>query len=277
MSRELVSVMTIFLDEQLFLGEAIESVLAQAYKNWELLLVDDGSTDGSSALARRYATEHPAIRYLEHFGHANRGMSESRNLALAHARGDLIATLDADDVWYPETLSRQVALLERHPRAALGCGTALWWRSWEGGGDSCDVVAARVPVCESPIDPPDFVSSIVRDGGTVPCPCTTIVRTSCLRSVGGLENSFRAMYEDQVLLAKIGLEWPVVVTSQCLGRYRQHDGQTCARAANDGTVGESRLRFLTWLNKYAAQRKVDDQSFWRALDQALTGQEPPVP
>jgi hypothetical protein len=85
------------------------------------------------------------------------------------------------------------------------------------------------------------------------------------------------MYEDQVLLAKIGLEWPVVVTSQCLGRYRQHDGQTCARAANDGTVGESRLRFLTWLNKYAAQRKVDDQSFWRALDQALTGQEPPVP
>jgi glycosyltransferase involved in cell wall biosynthesis len=277
MSRRLVSVMTIFLDEERFLNQAIESVLSQEYPNWELLLVDDGSTDGSTALARRYASEHPAVHYLEHPGHANRGMSESRNLALAHARGEFISMLDADDVWYPKTLALQVALLERHPRAALGCGTALWWRSWEGGGDFCDVVAARVPVCETPIEPPEFVSSIVRDGGAVPCPCTTIVRTSCLRSVGGLERSFRGMYEDQVLLAKIGLKWPVVVTTACLGRYRQHEGQTCVRAANEGTVNESRLRFLGWLKEYASDSGVRDESFWRDLEDALAGHGPPVP
>jgi glycosyltransferase involved in cell wall biosynthesis len=277
MSGQLVSVMTIFLDEERFLGEAIESVLGQEYGSWELLLVDDGSTDGSTELARRYARQHRAIHYLEHPGHANKGMSEARNLALAHARGALVALLDADDVWYTDTLARQVSLLERHPRAAMACGTALWWESWRGGGDFCDVVAARASVRESPIEPPDFASLIVRDGAAVPCPCTTIVRTSCLRNVGGLEGSFRSLYEDQVLYAKIGLEWPVVVTSECLGRYRQHEEQACVQAANEGTVGESRSRFLAWLRGYAATVGIRDSSFWRDLDCAQAGHEPPVP
>src|SRR3712207_221993 len=76
-----VSVVVIFLDAARFLGEAVASVLGQTYGAWELLLVDDGSTDGSSALARGYAAAQPGrVRYLEHPGHANRGMSAARNL-----------------------------------------------------------------------------------------------------------------------------------------------------------------------------------------------------
>src|SRR6266545_8317921 len=95
----LVSTVMIFLDAEPFLEEAIDSVFVQTYRHWELLLVDDGSTDGSSDIAKRYAREHPGrVRYLEHPGHENRGTSASRNLGVRHSRGELVALLDADDV-----------------------------------------------------------------------------------------------------------------------------------------------------------------------------------
>jgi glycosyltransferase involved in cell wall biosynthesis len=104
-----VSIITIFLDEERFIGEAVESVSAQTYRDWELLLLDDGSTDGSTEIARRFTEQHPGwIRYLDHPGHANRGMSATRNLGLAHARGPFLAFLDADDVWLPSKLAEQV-------------------------------------------------------------------------------------------------------------------------------------------------------------------------
>src|SRR5512147_3161209 len=98
MSRPRVSVITIFLDEERFLGEAIDSVRAQTFGDWELILVDDGSRDRSPAIAQSHADAEPArVRCLHHPAHANRGMSASRNLGLDAARGDLIAFLDGDD------------------------------------------------------------------------------------------------------------------------------------------------------------------------------------
>jgi glycosyltransferase involved in cell wall biosynthesis len=267
-SRALVSVVMIFLDEEEFLSEAIESVLTQEHSNWELLLVDDGSTDDSTRIARSYAAEYPAVSYLEHPGHANRGMSASRNLGLAHSRGEYLALLDGDDAWYSDTLTRQVALVERHPEVAMVCGTSLWWRSWAGdgaGGDSCDTIAARGLARDVPIDPPGYASLIVNDGGAAPCVCSVLVRTRCLRSIGGFDDSFRGLYEDQVLYVKLGLESPVVVTTECLGRYRQHDGQCCVEAERAGLTAAAHRRFLSWVAGYVGRRGVRNA----ILDQAL--------
>src|SRR3954451_25115181 len=80
-----VSVVTPFLNAERFLAEAVDSVLAQTYTDWELLLVDDGSSDGSTEVARNYVGLNPArVRYLEHPGHMNRGTSASRNLGIRH-------------------------------------------------------------------------------------------------------------------------------------------------------------------------------------------------
>src|SRR5262249_14256541 len=118
--QPLVSVITIFLNEERFLEDAIRSVFAQTYDSWELLLVDDGSTDRSSALARGWAERHPGrVRYLEHPGHENLGMSATRNLGIREARGELIALLDGDDVYAAGKLATQVAQLEAHPEAAM--------------------------------------------------------------------------------------------------------------------------------------------------------------
>ena len=125
-----VSVVIIFRDAERFLTEAVASIFAQTFKNWELLLVDDGSVDGSTALAVACADEYPRqVRYLAHPGHANRGMSASRNLGIRHARGAYLAFLDADDVLFTPALEDQVALLDAWPAAAMVYGPIQWWHS----------------------------------------------------------------------------------------------------------------------------------------------------
>src|SRR5437867_2324775 len=133
MNGPLTSVIIIFLNAEKFIQQAIESVFAQTYTDWELLLVDDGSTDKSTEIALSYADQHPAkVRYLEHEDHQNRGMSASRNLGIRHARGEYIAFLDADDVWLRGKLEEQVAILDSQPEAGMVLGAIEWWYSWTG-------------------------------------------------------------------------------------------------------------------------------------------------
>jgi glycosyltransferase involved in cell wall biosynthesis len=263
-----VSVITIFLNEEDFLDEAIRSVLGQSFSDWELLLVDDGSTDRSAQIAREHAGRDSRIVYLEHPGRANRGMSATRNLALARARGDYTAFLDGDDAWPEDALDREVALLVEHPTAAMACGTTLWWHSWRAersAGDACDVIAARAPVRGAPINAPSFAALVVRDGAAAPCMCSTIVRTGALRQVGGFDTSFRGLYEDQVMYVKIGLRHPVVVSTECIDRYRQHERQRCVEAAAAGEVSAAHKRFLNWFATYATSRGIGEAQLAASL------------
>ena len=128
-----VSVIMPFLDVARFLGEAIESVRAQTYPRWDLLLCDDGSTDGSSDIARRYAALDPArIRHLTHADGGTHGASAARNLGIAAARGEVIALLDGDDVWFPTKLEEQLAILAERPEADALYGVTELWYSWTG-------------------------------------------------------------------------------------------------------------------------------------------------
>ncbi len=95
------------------IGETIEGVLAQTFRDFEIVVVDDGSTDGSAAIARSYGD---AVRYAYQ---QNSGVSAATNRGVALARGELIAFLDNDDVWLPEKLERQIAFLHTHPHCGL--------------------------------------------------------------------------------------------------------------------------------------------------------------
>src|SRR5436190_825161 len=131
-----VSVITPFLNAERFIAEAIESVLAQDFHDFELILIDDGSSRKCRDIARNYAVRYAdVIRYVSHEGHVNRGISASRNLGVSLARGELVAFIDADDVWAPAKLSEQVAIMDAHPELGMVCGAARYWRSWNGGRD----------------------------------------------------------------------------------------------------------------------------------------------
>ena len=119
-NRARVSIVTPFLNAERFLAESVESVLAQTRDDWELLLVDDGSSDRSRAIACAYAARYPdRIHVLSHPENRHRGASASRNVGTARAVGEYIAYLDADDVYLPGKLAHQVPLLDAHPEVGI--------------------------------------------------------------------------------------------------------------------------------------------------------------
>ena len=276
----LVSVVTIFRDAERFLIEALGSVFAQSYARWELLLVDDGSRDRSTAQARGEAARRPTqVRYLEHPGHANLGMAASRNVGIAAARGEFLLFLDSDDVLLPVALAEQVALLRAHPDAAMVCGTSEYWRSWTGltgkagRDDLVPLGAGRGRL----FDPPALATRCYPLGADpAPCLCSVMVRRRAAERLGGFEAAFPGIYEDQTFLVKAYLSERVLVTDHCWSRYRRHDGSCCAIALRSGAYPAARLRFLEWLERYLEPGRCADRSVSRALTRALAPYRHPL-
>jgi len=276
----LVSVIVIFLDAERFIQEAIDSLLAQTYEAWELLLVDDGSTDGSTTIARRYAEQFPGrIRYLEHPDHQNRGMSSSRNLGIANANGQFIAFLDADDVWLPRKLELQVAALDARPEAGMVYGPTQWWYSWTGKPDDLhrDFIHELGVAPGTLLQPPALLTRFLRTEGISPCTCSVLVRGEIARRVGGFEESFRGLYEDQAFFAKVCLVAPVFVSPECLARYRQHPDSNYAVTQEAGQYPTARRSFLEWLEAYLAKQGVQAAGVSEALRNEMLPYRHPVP
>ena len=266
--RPLVSVIVIFLNGARFIEEAVTSVLEQTYACWELFLVDDGSTDGSTEIAQRYAQQHRGrIRYLQHHNHQNRGMSASRNLGLNHARGDFIAFLDADDVWLPEKLERQVEIMQAQPKAAMVYGSSQHWYSWTG--DAVDLPRDYIPEvgieADGLIAPPALLTLSLKSTARTPCPSNFLVRRETAKQVGGFEEQFRVLFEDQAFLAKVFLRSPVFVTRECWDRYRRHADSCVSTAAREGTKYSVGLEYFSWLKDYLLSQRVEDPELWTAL------------
>jgi len=242
----LVSVVLIFLDEEVFLDEAVQSVLDQTLTDWELILVDDGSTDASTRIARDCATRDPRICYIDHERHENRGMAASRNLGVANSTAPYLAFMDADDVWIPEKLAEQVDLLDRMPDIAMVNGAMVLWHSWDPTSALRDTVALTGAVENHRYDPPDAALNIYPlvpvDGAGV----DLMVRRAVFDEVGGFEERFRGMYEDQSFLIKVFLRYSVYISSRPWILYRQHKDSACAATSYTDYL---RIRgdFLDWL------------------------------
>lgn len=111
MMKEMVTVIIPVYNAEKYLERTIKSVLAQTYTQWELLLVDDCSTDHSKEIMQRYAEEYHNIRCF--YCEKNAGPSQARNLGIDNAQGQYIAFVDSDDLWVPEKLEKQIAFLKK--------------------------------------------------------------------------------------------------------------------------------------------------------------------
>ena len=273
-----VTAIVIFWNAETFLQAAIDSVFAQSFGDWELLLVDDGSDDGSTEIARRCAALNPErVRYLQHEDHRNHGMSATRNLGLAHARGEFVAFLDADDVWLPNKLRHQLERIERHPEVGVVYGPTLYWYGWTGAArdQRRDHYGRTGFTGEVVVPPPELlVTSLRTEGGTMPGICSLLIRRHVLEAVGGFEDEFRGSYEDQVLLSKLFAHTPVLVTDRCTDRYRQHDRSHCALAKQSGEYDENlphpaRERYLHWLAAYVERTGLRHDDLRHLLERSL--------
>jgi len=270
----LVSCVTIFLNGEDYIGEAIESVLAQTMSDWELILVDDGTTDGATGIVRKYCAAHPdRIRMISHPGGRNLGMSASRNAGVRASRGRYVAFLDADDIWLPGRLETHVEALERNPTAAMAMDPTVFWKSWNRNVApwwrpwACEDVSYRTGLAHGRVVPsPEAATHFLeRRGAGVPGICSMTIRRSSFDAVGGSEDSFRTLYEDQVLLFKLFLEHPVISLDDVLALYRQHSASSCA--SEGGLAGDRAARpaFLAWLQDRIEERGIRDPALRSAL------------
>jgi glycosyltransferase involved in cell wall biosynthesis len=187
-------VMTAYNEEE-FIAAAVASVLAQTYRELELIVVDDGSSDGTLAELERFRTD-PRLRVIEQ---ANAGLSAARNTGIAATETDWVAFLDSDDLWMPNYLERVDAALAARPLAGIAYVDA--WRLHLDGRFFRDTAMARQ---DPPEDPPvaseDFLRMLVARGNFIFV--STTVRREAIERVGGFD-TIRTSVEDYDLWIRI--------------------------------------------------------------------------
>jgi glycosyltransferase involved in cell wall biosynthesis len=252
-----------------FLREALASVVAQEYRPLEVILANDGSGPEAVDAARQFVgAAGVSARYVEHTGGMNRGSSATRNLGAAAARGELLAFLDADDVWVPAKVAEQAAILEGDPNLAMVFGLTRYWHSWQRheARAPSDFVVDRGVERAVTFAPPEFVPRFLRGRIIVPSSSNIMVRREAFLRIGGFEEGFRGMYDDQAFHVKLGLSHRVAAVPRCWDNYRQHADSMTARAYDTGAEDEARRAFLNWVREYCSRNGVTAPEVWEAIN-----------
>ena len=274
-AKGLVSIIVPFYNRENWLSETIESVLAQTYPYWELLLVNDGSTDSGTEIAHAYAERFPErIRYLEHPMRANCGVTRTRNLGAAYSRGEYLAFLDSDDVFLPHKLEHQVAILGEFPDAGLTYGPSEYWYSWDANANlkNKDTVFPVAPAGKLYFPPSLLIASHPIGAWGAPCPSGLLIRRSAFDLSGGFVEAFSPgtyqLYEDTAFLTKLYLCTPVYVTDICSDRYRCHPQSIWNRTKGTLREEQERAFYFRWLHGYLRDQGIHDPLLWKIIRRA---------
>lgn len=204
-----VSVVIPAYDREKYIVAAIDSILAQSFADFELVVVDDGSTDGTREVVRGYAD--PRIRLICHA--RNLGVAAARNEGVRQARGEYLAFLDSDDIAFPDRLARQVAFLDSHGDvAALGA-----WVDWmDDGGRPLERIKRKA------ISPEDIAAQRLFRAGIQNT--ASMARTEIMRRF--LHDERYSIGEDFHLWARIAAEHKLANLPRVLVRCRAHAQRT---------------------------------------------------
>jgi len=202
-----ISILTTVYNREKYLAACIDSVLASSYQDWELIIVDDVSTDTSLAIAKSYEKKDPRIKV--YVNEKNLGDYPNRNKAASYAKGTYLKYLDADDIIYPHGLENMVHTMEQFPEAALGISQK---------------VAEDVKPYPFVMQPKEtFKREFLMRGVLGLGPTGTIIRRDVFEKLGGFTGT--RYIGDTEMWYKIALAYPVVKMQEELVFWRQHDDQ----------------------------------------------------
>lgn len=220
----LVSVIIPAYNAAAYLPRALESVLAQTYKNYEILVVDDGSTDATAEIVKRF----PTVRLLSQ---PHSGAGAARNRGIEAARGSIVAFLDADDLWMPPKLEKQVAFLQHHPHIGMVI---------------CEHILVEEDGRERTSD-----KSVLFKGDTVRniflhsdvATPTVIVRKQVFDKIGLFEEALLCA-EDENLWMRIGIAYPIGLVPEPLVKVTIHPSSTSRQKGMIQSAVREHLRLL---------------------------------
>jgi hypothetical protein len=238
-----VSIITPTCNHERFIAACLESVLAQDFKSWEMVVIDDASRDGTADIVQAYACKDSRIRLIRH--ETNWGikrLADSYNQGASAGNGEWIAILEGDDAWPPWKLGRQLRELAGDPQVVMGYGRALLLSP---GGRHLGEVQTGLPAYCRPyfrnFRGPALLPLLLR-----PCfihPVTVMVRRSALEKIGGfLQLPGLGLVDHPTFLALAG-QGVFFGSADVLGHYRRHRDSQSLNCIVEQTAGERRLVF----------------------------------
>lgn len=231
-----VSVLIPLYNRASYILETINSVLGQDYPDIELIVIDDGSTDGGDLLAEEFA-EHGELKLLRHPGRINKGQAAALNLGLTMATGEFIAVLDSDDLYAPGKIAKQVAFFQQNPVVGLVYGNGK-------GIDATGKVIYDINYDNriERSDPNDLLLDCY-----FLLPQNSLVRASVYQQAGNFDERLRSG-QDHDMLIRLAEKTKIAHQSIDSFRYRRHDDSISAKGA------ETRWRCGLIILDKAAQR-----------------------
>ena len=232
-----------------YIGEAIDSILSQTYSDYEIIVVDDGSTDSTRQVIEQYGSK---IQYLSQ---TNQGVAASRNLGLTQAKGEYVAFLDQDDIFLPHKLASQVALLEQNP--SLGIANSGWQIANQQG----NVNAAVEPWKEIPelnltnliIWKPVFLGAM-------------LFRRSWLERTEGFDTTLEQTPDVDLVLRLTAMGATAAWVKQTTVKYRQHEANASRNTLLQAQELDQILeRFFTQSNLSPEIKTLEPESRYQSL------------
>lgn len=244
--QPLVSVCISSYNHAQYLPQTIDSILAQTFQDFELLILDDGSTDNSHEVLSSYQQRYPdKIHYLWHDNHANRGISPSCNVLLAHTRGTYFTWLGSDDTWLPEKLALQVKFMADHPDVGL-CYTAA--HTMNAAGELFPAVAAQGYISTEAWRQFIIANPIIAS--------TIIVPRCCIVEVGIFNEEL--VFSDWDLWIRLAAKYAVAFLPEPLAAYRVHGQNISISSQRAATILAHNLAVIEAVERELPDRLDDD-------------------
>ena len=260
--KPLVSIISPAYNHEKYIAECIKSVQDQTYDRWEMIIIDDGSTDSTFSLASSFADKDSRIKVHTQENIGIFRLAESYNLALSKASGKYIAILECDDVWLPQKLEKQIEILEKNPQFILS-----WGKSYISSGDMSHNYSI------APRDDPDpdlyfnrppgkFLEKLMKFG--IPA-LTIIIRKEPLSEIGGFLQGYGLPLVDMPTIVELAMKGEFSFLNEPLGYWRIYPTQVTKTYTAEMTTGFHRLFIATIskhpevANKYGlSKEKIDD-------------------
>ncbi|GAP96220.1 glycosyltransferase family 2 protein [Leptolyngbya sp. NIES-2104] len=223
--NSLVSVIIPAYNAEAFIGQTLDSVLEQTYQDFEIIVVDDGSGDRTAEIVESYAQRDRRIRLIRQ---ANSGVAAARNLAIEASNGEYISPIDADDIWYPEKLEKQVRCIEAADE------TVGLVYSWSVYLNEAGEIMGRYIADQDFTAAEGHVFNGLLYFNFLDNASTALFRRSCIDRVGGYNCNLRAQEaqgcEDWDIYIRIAEQYSVRVVPEYLIGYRQYVGSMATNA-----------------------------------------------
>lgn len=214
-----VSIITPTYNHETYIADCIDSVKKQTYTNWEMIILNDGSTDGTGEVIRRIAGDEPRIRYIEQDNVGIFRLGETYNKGLEISSGKYIAILEGDDVWEPSKLERQVKAMEDDPGIVLA-----WGRAYTRNSDLKQILGEH-PGMEPfkkiyySNTPKGSILNLLYFHNHIPA-LTILIRRTALERIGGFLQGYGLPLVDFPTLLELSLEGTFYFDTEFLGSWR---------------------------------------------------------